>query len=408
MKLNLKNNYAAYKKSIYIKKFFLIYLLKTSKENFSFLDHKKKNFSNFHQKAIEKKYEIIKHKQNTYFGKDFFKFYFFFQLLVGFFSETKKIKGFSLKFLPKIQNKKLNKQFNYKKKKYFVKNFRKSKEKQYLWFHEARNNSFFRKPQKNQKAHYIFNTKILLNVISTELFKQSIIGFSKKSIEFIHGILKKRVQLILVELGEISNKRRMSTKKIFDNWGKNNLIKKKIKNHYKFHFEFKFKSKIKISIRKFKVKKKLFENFEKKNKNNITIKDFNVIKNDKKKLTETEDILFRANKTLMALLDEILRNRIEELQKATSCLCLYKPSENNFFLPKKEDLEKKEKNKIISTNNKLITAQSKLLNSFWYLTGIDCFLFLKETVNFDNQHLCLSLLIILMSDFNLQFQFRYL
>ena len=302
MNLIIKNNHTSYKKSIYIKKFFLIYLLKIREEKVSIIGLKKKFFSTSQKNFLKKDDEISIFQYTKCFGEDFFKFYFIFQILVGFFSETKKFTEFNKKFLPKIKLKKFNNQSRNKKYIYLVENFQKSKERQYLWFHETRKNSFFRKPQKNQKAYNIFNSKILLNVISAELSKQSIIGFSKKSIEFINELLTKTIQDILMELGEISNKRKTSKKKILDEWGKNNLIQKKIKNYPKFHFELKFKIKLMISIRKFKAKKKLFENLENKNKNNATIKNLVNTKNDEKKFTETDDILFRANTTLMTLL----------------------------------------------------------------------------------------------------------
>jgi len=201
-----------------------------------------------------------------------------------------------------------------------------------------------------KKTYYLFNTQNLLNLVSRELYKKSIIGFSKKSLDFIIEILKKTTKNILNKLGNIAINRKLHGKKTIEEWGVNNIICKKIKTKNKFKFVDEFQIKLKKSIRKYKIKKRV-SNLSKKYK--IYDKD---IKNDNliigKKVKENDDIILRANKTLMALLDEILKNRVEELKKATSCLGVYKPSEIK-ILPQierktnlqKTGLEKKEKKK---------------------------------------------------------------
>jgi hypothetical protein len=172
---------------------------------------------------------------------------------------------------------------------------------------------------------------------------------------------------------------------------------------------------LKKSIRKYKIKKRI-SNLSKKYK--IFDKD---IKNDnliiEKKVKENDDIILRANKTLMALLDEILKNRIEELKKATSSLDAYKPSKIK-NLPqikrkKKTNLQKtclekkgkkKKKKEKMESYCKNLHKTSNLVNSYSYLSGIDCFLFLKNNKIYNNLQLSTSLFLILISDFNSRFQ----
>lgn len=84
----------------------------------------------------------------------------------------------------------------------------------------------------------------------------------------------------------------------------------------------------------------------------------------------------------MTLLNEILTGRIEELKKATLCLCQYKPLEMRFFEEKveKQNLSnikkhqkpgKKKKNFIKNYKQ----FQNHLFKTNWYISGIDCFYF---------------------------------
>ena len=387
-------------KSVYLRKFCLIYLIRLSQKN--------KNFQ-FRLDKIFEKNNKLRHLPNiNYIKEDFFKFSSFFQNLINSFS---KIKSDRAILLPKIENEDFMDQLKQKKSKYLFKNFRKSKKKNSSWFQFQK--KIFLQQTQLKKTYYLFNSQNLLNLVSRELYKKSIIGFSKKSLDFIIEILKKTTKNILNKLGNIAINRKLYGKKTIEEWGVNNIICKKIKTKNKFKFGSEFQIKLKRSIRKYKIKKRI-SNLSKKYKiYDKDIKDDNLI--IEKKLKENDDIILRANKTLMALLDEILKNRVEELKKATSCLGAYKPSEIKILpqLERKTNLQKtvlgkKEKNKKKKEKKesycKNLHKTSNLVNSYSYLSGIDCFLFLKNNKIYNNLQLCTSLFLILISDFNSRFQ----
>ena len=387
-------------KSLYLRKFCLIYLIK--------LNQKNKNCQFCLDKIFEKNYKVRDLPNINYIKEDFFKFSSFFQNLINSFS---KIKSDRAILLPKIENEDFMDQLKQKKSKYLFKNFRKSKKKNSSWFQFQK--KIFLQQTQLKKTYYLFNSQNLLNLVSRELYKKSIIGFSKKSLDFIIEILKKTTKNILNKLGNIAINRKLYGKKTIEEWGVNNIICKKIKTKNKFKFGSEFQIKLKRSIRKYKIKKRI-SNLSKKYKiYDKDIKDDNLI--IEKKLKENDDIILRANKTLMALLDEILKNRVEELKKATSCLGAYKPSEIKILpqLERKTNLQKtvlgkKEKNKKKKEKKesycKNLHKTSNLVNSYSYLSGIDCFLFLKNNEIYNNLQLCTSLFLILISDFNSRFQ----
>ena len=114
--------------------------------------------------------------------------------------------------------------------------------------------------------------------------------------------------------------------------------------------KFNFQQNIKNSIRKFKIKKEVLDELVKKARfQKQTMKTKVERDNKEEKNFESNELLARANKTLMTLLNEILQSRVEELRKATSCLCSYKPAEINQINEKiaknKGSLSKKKKEK---------------------------------------------------------------
>jgi hypothetical protein len=389
-------------KSVYLRKFCLIYLIK--------LNQKNKNCQFCLDKIFEKNYKVRHLSNINYIKEDFFKFSSFFQNLLNSFS---KIKSDRAILLPKIENEDFMDQLKQKKSKYLFKNFRNSKKKNSSWFQFQK--KIFLKETQMKKTYYLFNAQNLLNLVSRELYKKSIIGFSKKSLDFIIEILKKTTKNILNKLGNIAINRKLHGKKTIEEWGVNNIICKKIKTENKVKLGDEFQIKLKKSIRKYKIKKRI-SNLSKKYK--IFDKD---IKNDnliiEKKVKENDDIILRANKTLMTLLDEILKNRVEELKKETSCLGAYKPSEIKILpqierktktnlqktcLGKKE--RKKKKSEKRQTHCKNLHKTSNFVNSYSYLSGIDCFLFLKNNKIYNDLQLCTSLFLILISDFNSRLQ----
>ena len=300
-----------------------------------------------------------------------------------------------------------------KKTLYFIKNFKKSKDKHFFWFFEYDKNRYLRKVQKISRNYHLFNPKILLDMITEESKKNLTEGFSKKALDLIFKILKRKIKTIIIGIAETSIKRGLFKNKIIDDWGKNNIIYKKIKAFQDFKLKSKLENKIKCSIRKFKTKKKILgNNLKNQNSKAFFLAEPLVSIKEEKKTQQTEDILSRANKTLMTLLNEILTGRIEELKKATLCLCQYKPLEMRFFEEKVEkqnlsNIKKhqkpgKKKKKNFIKNYKQF--QNHLFKTNWYISGIDCFLFLKKDPLFKNCELPLALLIILMMDFNIRFQ----
>ena len=201
-------------------------------------------------------------------------------------------------------------------------------------------------------------------------------------------------------------KRQLTKKKFADEWGVNNIIEKKNKNSNKLKFNF--QQNIKNSIRKFKIKKEVLDELVKKARfQKQTMKSKVERDNKEEKNFESNELLARANKTLMTLLNEILQSRVEELRKATSCLCSYKPAEINQINEKiaknKGSLSKRKKRKKKKKTNKIKNSTeipSYLSRPYYYLSGIDCFLFLKKNKLHDYQNLSNAVLMILMSDFN--------
>ena len=110
--------------------------------------------------------------------------------------------------------------------------------------------------QKISRNYHLFNPKILLDIITEESKKNSIKGFSKKALDFIFKILKRKIKTIIIGISETSMKRGLFKNKIIDDWGKNNIIYKKIKAFQDFKLKSKLENKIKCSVRKFKNKKK--------------------------------------------------------------------------------------------------------------------------------------------------------
>ena len=110
-------------KSLYLRKFCLIYLIK--------LNQKNKNCQFCLDKIFEKNYKVRDLPNINYIKEDFFKFSSFFQNLINSFS---KIKSDRAILLPKIENEDFMDQLKQKKSKYLFKNFRKSKKKNSSWF----------------------------------------------------------------------------------------------------------------------------------------------------------------------------------------------------------------------------------------------------------------------------------
>jgi len=370
-----------------------------------------KNIVNFRKLNMIKIEEEKNIKVTLQLEEDLSKFYFLFQNLIVSFLKNKKNKEKSIKCFRKFGSKIPDCRHIHKKKNslYAIKNFRKFKEKAFFWFCESTKNRFFLKSQNNKKINGLFNVKTLLKLISKELNKNKITGFSKKAIEFILENLEKTIENMLIEMGKLSIRRR-NTKKIAIDWGTNNLIGKKIKKNC-LQSKHKFQDEVNQTIRKYKIKKKLSEPLVKKDNTDINVLKENIgNKNNEKHSLGVEDIVSKANKTLMTLLHGILQNRVGELKKATSCLCSYHPVEIKYNLKKEEKKkefiqEKKEKceEKPTKIKNK-IRILPDLSKSTWYLTGVDCFLFLKENKTLQSQTLSMSLLSILISDFNLRFE----
>ena len=396
-----------------LKKFCLFYLLKKEKKKISKCSHFTHKLNDFFNKDSEKKKKIKSSVKAFCFIKDCSEFSLLFRKFLNFFSEKKKIQEKNLSLNEQIREN--YKFFNFlgkKKNIYLNKNFRKTKERNFLWFFEIKKSRYFRRILKTGNNSSFLNPKVLLNLVSKELQKNSILGFSKKAIEFIFKTIDEFVKNIIIEMGKISFKRKLARKKVFNIWGNNNLIRKKIKTYKEIRLKIKFMSNLKTSVRKFKVKKKLMEisyrrnGYENKNvKDNDRLVDF-------KKISEPEDVLLRANKTLMTLLTEILQARTEELKKATSCLCQYKPTEIKQLVKKEEEilvagtkLEFKKKSLKGTDLTKYFPRSSpSFFNSFGYLSGIDCFFFIKKNENLDNKGFLMALLTILMADFNLRIQ----
>ena len=400
-------------KIFFIKKFYLIYLMRLKKpisikrNNFKYLDILKKdsNKNNF----------IKKIKDTNIVEDEFIKFSLFFQKLTNYLS------GY-----PKIHKRKIELgintyDINYKnilvqekKNIYFIKNFRKSRKKHFFWFLEYTKNRYARKAQKINRNSCLFNPKVLMDMIIKESKRNLIRGFSKKALNFIFKLLKIKIKTIINEIIKVSINRGLFKNKLVNDWGTNNLIFKKIKTYKNLKLKFKFRNRIKHSIRKFKVKKKIFEN-SLKNENmdkNFLIQTANS-NSEEKKNQPTEDILSRANKTLLTLLNEILIGRIDELRKATYCLCQYKPLEIKYFEKEEKSLpdikkHQKPKQKSVYTYTKNRNEiQNGLIRSKWYISAIDCFLYLKKDPLFKNCEFPIALFIVLMEDFNVRFQRKF-
>ena len=254
-----------------------------------------------------------------------------------------------------------------------------------------------------------------MNIVSKELRKNSLLGFSKKSVDLIVKVLKKTIKKIIIEIRNISIKRKLGKKKAINEWGLNNIIWKK---NRPFHdFDFNFLDKMKVCLRKYKSKKSTSCSstsqtyFQVRNLSNT-----NDNLSETKKNTESNDNLLRANKTLMTLLNEILQIRMEELRKETTCLCKYKPVEIENSPKKEENIkenggkkEKLKKKKTDKTKHGIYNAKGMLpfvSDSYQFLSGIDCFLYLKNTKSYHNQILSFTLLLLLMSDFNSRFKLK--
>lgn len=97
-------------------------------------------------------------------------------------------------------------------------------------------------------------------MITEESKKNLTEGFSKKALDLIFKILKRKIKTIIIGIAETSIKRGLFKNKIIDDWGKNNIIYKKIKAFQDFKLKSKLENKIKCSIRKFKTKKKILGN----------------------------------------------------------------------------------------------------------------------------------------------------
>ena len=390
-----KNSQILLTKTDYLKRFCMIYLLKIDKNinlNNIFLNNFYPNKTSLNGRS-ELKYTL----------QDFSKFFFFFRKIID--SLLRRKIDFGAKLIINFKKNKIKNCFlNKRKNILFIKNFRKNKEKNFTWFYEPKYNSFHQKFQKNRNDDFLFNMKTLLKIISAELSKYSIIGFSKKSISFAVEILREIMKKTITGIRDNSMKRQLTKKKFADEWGANNIIEKKNKNSNKLKFNF--QQNIKNSIRKFKIKKEVLDELVKKARfQKQTMKSKVERDNKEEKNFESNELLARANKTLMTLLNEILQSRVEELRKATSCLCSYKPAEINQINEKiaknKGSLSKKEKRKKKTNKIKNSTEiPSYLSRPYYYLSGIDCFLFLKKNKLYDYQNLSNALLMILMSDFN--------
>lgn len=387
-------------RSVLIKKFFLVYLRKI-KEN----KIKKYTDSNICIDFFKKKCNKIKpckeQKINEHLRKNFLEFILILKNMLNSFSRNTQSS--------KNLNKRSLENFSYgKNNTYSIRNYWEAKERNFFWFYDQKKNQINQKLQEYGKFNDLFNVKNLFRMVSRELRKKDIIGFSKKSSICILEFLKKTVENIIFKTGTIASKRQHIRQKIFQEWGINNIIRKKNSKYAYSESNVEFMRKLKKAIRKYKVNTKTKSNPFKKIGNIETIreKDSN-IKELVNKNAETEEILNRANKTLMTLLKEILQSRVEELRKATLCLEAYVPSEIKYIFekkePNKENLMMPLKQKTKKNQNDS-NVSIDFLKSRFYLSGIDCFLFLKENENYDHKNLSMALLIVLMSDFNLKFQ----
>ena len=375
----------------------------------------KNNNFNYHEilnKDLKKNKFIKKIKKINLIENEFIIFSFFFQKLTSFLFVNPKIHMRKSEPFSDIHDINYKSNFAPKKKPiYFIKNFRKSKNRHFLWFLEYTKNRHIRRAQKFNRNSCLFNPKILLDLIMKESKKNSIRGLSKKALDLIFKILKIKIRTIILEIVKTSMKRGIVKNQIINDWGNNNLIFKKIKTYIDFKLKSNFKNRIKYSIRKFKVKKKILENAMK-NENlnkNLLFQTTNYI-DEEKKNQHTEDILSRANKTLLTLLSEILTGRIDELRKATYCLCQYKPSEIRYFEKEENNLPniKKHQKPIKKSTTDYPKNRHEIQNRFFkskrYISANDCFLFLKKDPVFRNQEFPIALFIILMEDFNMRFQ----
>jgi|AntRauMFilla1563_2_1112583.scaffolds.fasta_scaffold00787_10 hypothetical protein len=412
---NSKSNQMYYKKILFFKKFYLVYLLKMYGGRKPKILNNRLTLNYFFKlksAIFQRKDSLI---SNTTLKENLSKFYFFFQYLIITFLKNQRFKKANDNYLSIFKLKNLTSKHIYTKPRlYVIKNFRKIKEKVSTWFYKKYKKSFFLKHQRNKKIYSLFNMRTVLEIISKELSNAKIIGFSKKSMEFILKNLKKNVENMIIEMSKLSIKRK-KTRRITIDWGINNLIHKKLKNNL-IRSRYNFQNNIKKIIRKYKNIKKTIEPLLKKENNDISLVKGNVNVNaNEDNLFDTENVVFKANKTLMTLLNEILQIRVEELKKATSCLCLYKPSEIKHMLKNEEEkkelaYEKKGIKEELIEPIPLVKVQSIVSKSTLYLSGIDCFLFLKENTIIQNQTLSMSLLSILISDFNFRFgkNFTYL
>ena len=393
-------------KTVFIKKFFLIYLTKIKKRRNGCIIFDNKVISTIYLNRLNKMLYCKNLKISQNLINDFLAFFILFKNLLRFFSRNVKQKrAISSSNFEAKKNKLIKNSLYRKKNVYLVKNYGQLKEGNFCWFYDQSKNRFFHQFQKSKKINNLFNMKNLLNLITKELAINSIIGFSKKAFQFILELLKKKMNNVILKIGTIANQRQSSTEKIFDVWGHNNIICKKNRIYNHFQSKFTFKVNLKNSIRKYKMKKKIIPTQPEKISDIENSGEKNRDSREIKKDYEIDDALFRANKTLMTLLNEILQNRVEELKKATLCLESYKPSEIKYFPEKKEQ----KKQEYMSPKKEIGKLDSELkefrnfTRSNLYLSGIDCFLFLKENENYENENLSMALLIILMSDFNLKF-----
>lgn len=162
--------------------------------------------------------------------------------------------------------------------------------------------------------------------------------------------------------------------------------------------KIKFENEIKNSIFSFKRKKKA-KNLKSKDKPNIiklnTKKELGVKKKNKNSLLEEN--ISKTNKTLMALLDGILKKRNRILKEATKCICQYKPLPSKTFVRKKL---KKEINPKIFTKTRGTPQIVYDLDTGNYLTGNDCINLMRNQSIFYQKELFLKLFFSLGSDYN--------
>merc|ERR1712166_1738214 len=169
-----------YKKTVFLKKFCLIYLMKINTNKKIKIITGNKNIVNFRKLNMIKIEDEKNTKDTLQLEEDLSKFYFLFQNLIVSFLKNKKKNNLDV-----------------------IKNFRKTEEKASFWFYESTKKHFFPKSQNNKKINGLFNVKTVLRLISKELNKNKITGFSKKATEFILENLEKTIENILIEMRKL-------------------------------------------------------------------------------------------------------------------------------------------------------------------------------------------------------------